>query len=583
MKKKLLVVFTFAMVASLSFFAFKNQARTSAANVSKFKAGNIISDAVMGDYGSMSISEIQSFLKSKNSCNNTNVWISSGNLTSSLDMSGTMNWHVENGHFVCMADESFDGESAAQIIWQAAQDYKINPKVLIVLLQKEQGLVTDTRPRSGQYRAATGYGCPDTAACDSKYYGFKNQVRRAAGLFHTVLTGGWSNYTVGNNYVQYHPNSACGGTNVYIENRATASLYRYTPYQPNSASLSSGYGMGDGCSSYGNRNFWLYFTDWFGSTQYSVPFTENDLDKGTFNNKTVYIQSKMSDDYAMDVSGGSKSNGANIQFFEANISTAQQFKFEYDSSNYTYTIKNVNSNKVLDAAGGTTHNGTNIQQYEQNNTCAQRWYLVKDGSYYKIASSCLGRKVIDLSAGNVANGTNIHLYEINNTDAQSWKLADPTVVKKRIQANQKNDQISTSQVYTLRSAVDSGHTIDVSAGASDNGTNIQLYQSNNTDAQKFTFEKNSDNTYTIKNRNSDKVLDVSGGVMDNGTNIQQYEQNNTCAQKWHVTKENGYYKIASACNNKYVLDLSAGIAKDGANIQLYRSNDTPAQRWQLRS
>ena len=50
-----------------------------------------------------------------------------------------LNYHVENGHFVCMADERFDGESAAHIIWQAAHDYRINPRVLIVLLQKEQG------------------------------------------------------------------------------------------------------------------------------------------------------------------------------------------------------------------------------------------------------------------------------------------------------------------------------------------------------------------------------------------------------------------------------------------------------------
>ena len=52
-----------------------------------------------------------------------------------------------------------------------------------------------------------------------------------------------------------------------ISNQATASLYNYTPYQPNAASLAAGYGHGRRCSSYGNRNFWIYFTDWFGSTQ----------------------------------------------------------------------------------------------------------------------------------------------------------------------------------------------------------------------------------------------------------------------------------------------------------------------------
>jgi hypothetical protein len=55
---------------------------------------------------------------------------------------------------------------------------------------------------------------------------------------------------------------------VYIQNQATANLYYYTPYQPNAASLRAGYGEGDGCSTYGNRNFYQYFNDWFGSTQY---------------------------------------------------------------------------------------------------------------------------------------------------------------------------------------------------------------------------------------------------------------------------------------------------------------------------
>ncbi len=62
-------------------------------------------------------------------------------------------------------------------------------------------------------------------------------------------------------------NEGCGSSPVYIQNQATANLYYYTPYQPNAAAIRAGYGEGDGCSSYGNRNFYQYFTDWFGSSQ----------------------------------------------------------------------------------------------------------------------------------------------------------------------------------------------------------------------------------------------------------------------------------------------------------------------------
>jgi len=249
---------------------------THAADARNFNPADIMSDFVMTNKNSMTEAQIQSFLKNKVNCNDTNL--SKVNRDASgyylINSSGIrLNYNVQNGHFVCMPDENFGGETATRIIWQAGQDYNINPQVLIVLLQKEQGLISDSWPNSVQYRSATGYGCPDTAACDSEYYGFKNQVRNAARFFRAYQDNnpGWYKpYWTGSNTIKWHPNSGCGTSSVNIANRATASLYSYTPYRPNQAALNAQYGTGDSCSSYGNRNFWLYFTDWFGSTSYTV-------------------------------------------------------------------------------------------------------------------------------------------------------------------------------------------------------------------------------------------------------------------------------------------------------------------------
>jgi hypothetical protein len=134
-------------------------------------------------------------------------------------------------------------------------------------------LVTDDWPWPRQYEIAMGYGCPDSgpnysANCSSQFYGFFNQVYQAAQAFRRYETNPtWYNYRAGrNNYIQYHPNPSCGGTNVFIENQATANLYIYTPYQPNAAALNNLYGTGNDCSAYGNRNFWRLFNDWFGPT-----------------------------------------------------------------------------------------------------------------------------------------------------------------------------------------------------------------------------------------------------------------------------------------------------------------------------
>ena len=230
-----------------------------------WRAGNIIDDGLFYNNSDMSAGDIQNFLNSKvPSCDTNGTKTYSGSQTRAQ-------YGASRGYpapYTCLKDYSQNGASAAQIIKNAADTYSINPKTLLVLLQKEQTLVTDDWPWPSQYRSATGYGCPDTAPCDAEYYGFANQVSKAAFQFRRYAT--YSNdyryKPYQSNYIQYNPNTGCGGTDVVIENKATAGLYNYTPYQPNASALSNLYGTGDGCGAYGNRNFWRLFNDWFGST-----------------------------------------------------------------------------------------------------------------------------------------------------------------------------------------------------------------------------------------------------------------------------------------------------------------------------
>lgn len=291
-------------VAIFSFVALRrlggSEVEVEAADLTKFDSGYIMSDYQMSNYNSMTEAEIQSWLTSKNSCPNTDY-----NLYLRLSASTSVaTWHFANGHFVCISEELFGdgevigtGETAAHIIWQAAQDYHINPQVLLVLLQKENSLITDDLPNSWNYRTATGYGCPDTAACSSKYYGFKNQIRNAAALFHEVLSGGWTNYPLGENWVRFSPHCD-SGTVVNIRSLATSALYRYTPYQPNAAALSVGYGTVPGssyetCAAYGNRNFYSFFEDWFGGITMESSYSEVDTPRYMkVKNDTYYINPK---------------------------------------------------------------------------------------------------------------------------------------------------------------------------------------------------------------------------------------------------------------------------------------------------
>jgi len=252
------------------------------AAVPGWNAGNIVSDAVFTDKGTMDTTQIQQFLNSK--VPTCDTW---GTQTSEFGGGTRAQWGTAHGYpppYTCLKDYVDNGKTSVQIIYDAAQEFAINPKVLIVLLQKEQGLVTDTWPLSIQYRSATGYGCPDTAVCDSQYYGLTNQIRWSARMFRAIMNASptwYTPYLVGDNYIQYNPDQSCGGSNVIIQNRATQSLYNYTPYQPNQGALDSGWGTAY-CGAYGNRNFYLYFTDWFGSTQDNSPLVVSPITPSTY-------------------------------------------------------------------------------------------------------------------------------------------------------------------------------------------------------------------------------------------------------------------------------------------------------------
>jgi hypothetical protein len=256
-------------LASIFFFAVVPTQTTHAA----FEAGRIIDDGVFTNQSTMSPSAIQGFLNSKvPSCDTYGTQPSEFGGGTRRQWAENASLHPNIGSipppYTCIKDYSEGGRSAAQIIYDKAQQYSINPQVLIVLLQKEQSLITDTWPLSTQYRTATGYGCPDTAPCASQYFGLTNQLDWSAKMFRSIMNASptwYTPYVLGNNYIQYNPVASCGGSTVNIVNRATQALYNYTPYQPNAAALAAGWGNAQ-CGAYGNRNFYLYFTSWFGST-----------------------------------------------------------------------------------------------------------------------------------------------------------------------------------------------------------------------------------------------------------------------------------------------------------------------------
>lgn len=186
-----------------------------------FDPGNIISDQEILDSSSMSLDEIQAFLTSKKSYLATYQTV----------------------------DNVGNPMSAAQAIYDRAVNNGMSPKFILVLLQKEQGLIENPAPTQGGLDWATGYGCPDGGGCNERFRGFWKQINSATLQFRYYMDHlNEYRYQVGQTYTFSNPYSTTvqGDTVVTIANRATAALYIYTPHVYN-----------------GNYNFWKLWQRYF--------------------------------------------------------------------------------------------------------------------------------------------------------------------------------------------------------------------------------------------------------------------------------------------------------------------------------
>ena len=277
----------------------------------------------------------------------------------------------------------------------------------------------------------------------------------------------------------------------------------------------------------------------------------------------------------LDVAGGSRSNSANVQSYKSNGTAAQKWRITHDEQGFL-TITNVGSGKVLDVSGGLFVPGANVQQYGANGSLAQKWYAVP------------------LDAGNPNGGFTIHsaLYPQLVLDVKSGSASNGANIQ--VYSSNKSaaqrftflnlnphvdpcEQVMPEGLYVIHPSASATTAFDVASGSSANGTNIRLWASNNTLAQYFSFEF-VDGYYVIRNAKTDKVLDVAGGGMFPGTNVQQWGYYAGGAnQLWCVVANaDGTYSFINK-RTGLALDLSGGGSSRGTNVQVYTPNGSHAQ------
>lgn len=298
------------------------------------------------------------------------------------------------------------------------------------------------------------------------------------------------------------------------------------------------------------------------SVQTSFVFAEQEdlLSEGLYE---IYPSANSS--YVLDVASASADSGANVQLYSNNGSFAQKWLLKkVDGAKNTYTFESVCSTNRLAVSG------TNVCTMAPADVKAQQWVARIDSNGIEFVSADDQDLSLDVKGGNFASSSNVQVYTSNDSAAQRFRLRSTSA-----------DVVNGT--YFIRMASRANSVLDVSGGSSADGANVQIWQNNDTGAQKWNFSRNVDGSYTIVNAASGKALDVKDAAASSGTNIQQWSRNGSAAQRWYIEYVSGGFRLSSALNTAFVIDVSGGNAANGTNVALYASNDSKAQRFTFKA
>ena len=156
-----------------------------------FQKDYLISDNTLTNSGTMTVAQIQRFLESKNS----------------------------------VLAKPYRGSTPAQMIYDAAKKYGINPQVLLTRLQCEQGLISKTTATQKQLDWAVGVGCYDSGNWNQKFKGFDKQIEYAAQTYRRHYDAAKAKLDRGEKITMN-----IDGQQVTVKNAATYSFYKYCPH-----------------------------------------------------------------------------------------------------------------------------------------------------------------------------------------------------------------------------------------------------------------------------------------------------------------------------------------------------------------
>lgn len=183
----------------------------------------------------------------------------------------------------------------------------------------------------------------------------------------------------------------------------------------------------------------------------NVSVTEHTYDNGdryyVVSEGMYIIQSCSGSNQVLDVVGGGKDNGVNVNSWSSNGTNWQKWQF-VRTENGIYKIINVNSGKCLEVAGQDTNvNGGNVQQWDYVGGNNQKWklWLTKDNKL--VFLNLATQRALNITGNTATNGANVTIQDRNLSANQSWTLRRTS---KQIDPNEECNRISVETWNAVR-------------------------------------------------------------------------------------------------------------------------------------
>lgn len=106
--------------------------------------------------------------------------------------------------------------------------------------------------------------------------------------------------------------------------------------------------------------------------------------------------------------------------------------------------------------------------------------------------------------------------------------------------------------------------------------NVDICSDTNFDNQYWKFYRQYDGSYKIVSAKNDKCLDVAGGSSQDGANIGVYSSNDTDAQRWYIYKCKNGYQFKPKCSN-CVMEMNAWNFYQGVNLVCGTKDNSDAE------